>query len=396
MTRGARVAVIGGSRAAEMHEVSLGFGRRRGRLDPATYDAVLLTIGRDGTWHDRGMRPIGSAAPLQVLARLRRRLPARARSARRDGALAALCDWAACRTSGPGVGRARSRWTSGSPSWSPARSASPPPRPPGDPGDRGDRALDPPGGGGPVAAGSSHGVTLADGPDAIARPSTPLARSTAGRWSTSSSAARSTWRCYDVSTGHGGLPALEIVVDGVFDYDLSGGADLRVPARLEEVDAKALEDAALAYDALGCSGVARIDFFLTDDGPVLSNEVNTVPGPTEHSPGPRMFAAAGLATPTCSTGSSRRTGECGSLAAGHPPHRPGALHDVASVGTGRRRRPARPPGGTARGGEPPGVVRRRPRPAAALVALRVATAVALCRHLPGAALGLVWVLGVAR
>ncbi|MCB0895577.1 MAG: hypothetical protein H6529_09130 [Nocardioides sp.] len=37
-----------------------------------------------------------------------------------------------------------------------------------------------------------------------------------------------------------------------------------------------------------------------------------------------------------------------------------------------------------------------PRPAAALVALGVATAVALCRHLPGAALGLVWVLGVAQ
>ena len=94
-------------------------------------------------------------------------------------------------------------------------------------------------------------------------------------------------------------PALEIVVDGLFDYDLKygGGADLRVPARLEEVDAKALEDAALAtYDALGCSGVARIDFFLTDDGPVL-NEVNTVPGMTEHSQVPRMFAAAGLAYP---------------------------------------------------------------------------------------------------
>ena len=49
----------------------------------------------------------------------------------------------------------------------------------------------------------------------------------------------------------------------------------------------------VSYDALGCSGVARIDFFLTGDGPVL-NEVNTVPGMTEHSQVPRMFAAAGL------------------------------------------------------------------------------------------------------
>ena len=57
----------------------------------------------------------------------------------------------------------------------------------------------------------------------------------------------------------------------------------------------ALMDAAVVtYDALGCSGVARVDFFLTEDGPVL-NEVNTVPGMTEHSQVPRMFAAAGMA-----------------------------------------------------------------------------------------------------
>ena len=47
------------------------------------------------------------------------------------------------------------------------------------------------------------------------------------------------------------------------------------------------------YDALGCAGVARVDFFLTDDGPVL-NEVNTMPGFTEQSQVPKMFAAAGI------------------------------------------------------------------------------------------------------
>ncbi len=44
------------------------------------------------------------------------------------------------------------------------------------------------------------------------------------------------------------------------------------------------------------AGVARIDFFLTADGPLL-NEVNTMPGFTEHSQVPRMFAAAGLPYP---------------------------------------------------------------------------------------------------
>ncbi len=50
------------------------------------------------------------------------------------------------------------------------------------------------------------------------------------------------------------------------------------------------------YDALGCAGVARVDFFLTEDGPVL-NEVNTMPGFTEQSQVPKMFAAAGTSYP---------------------------------------------------------------------------------------------------
>lgn len=52
----------------------------------------------------------------------------------------------------------------------------------------------------------------------------------------------------------------------------------------------------VGFDALGCAGVARIDFFLTSAGPVL-NEVNTMPGFTVHSQVPKMFAAAGLPYP---------------------------------------------------------------------------------------------------
>jgi D-alanine-D-alanine ligase len=95
-------------------------------------------------------------------------------------------------------------------------------------------------------------------------------------------------------------PALEIVVaGGLFDYatKYGGSAVFRVPAPLDEGDRKALEHAALAtYDALGCRGVARVDFFFTADGPVL-NEVNTTPGFTGQSQVPRMFAAAGVPYP---------------------------------------------------------------------------------------------------
>lgn len=48
------------------------------------------------------------------------------------------------------------------------------------------------------------------------------------------------------------------------------------------------------YRALGCSGLARVDLFLTEDGEVVLNEVNTLPGMTSYSRYPRMMAAAGL------------------------------------------------------------------------------------------------------
>jgi D-alanine-D-alanine ligase len=93
--------------------------------------------------------------------------------------------------------------------------------------------------------------------------------------------------------------ALEIVGEGIFGHhDKYGGqADLRVPAALSDADRIVLETAAVSmFDALGCAGVARIDFFLTAAGPVL-NEVNTMPGFTEHSQVPKMLAATGLRYP---------------------------------------------------------------------------------------------------
>jgi len=68
-----------------------------------------------------------------------------------------------------------------------------------------------------------------------------------------------------------------------------------VPADISE-DARALvqETAKRIYRALGCTGLARVDMFLTGDGTVVLNEVNTLPGLTSYSRYPRMMAAAGL------------------------------------------------------------------------------------------------------
>jgi D-alanine-D-alanine ligase len=91
-------------------------------------------------------------------------------------------------------------------------------------------------------------------------------------------------------------PPLEIHATGLFDtatkYD--GSARFTVPAALASAETTALQRAAIAvFDALGCDGVARMDFFLTEEGPVL-NEVNTMPGMTAASQVPRMFAAVGV------------------------------------------------------------------------------------------------------
>jgi D-alanine---(R)-lactate ligase len=45
---------------------------------------------------------------------------------------------------------------------------------------------------------------------------------------------------------------------------------------------------------LGCKGLSRVDMFLKEDGQVVLNEVNTLPGMTSYSRYPTMMAAAGL------------------------------------------------------------------------------------------------------
>ncbi|MCT2589178.1 D-alanine--(R)-lactate ligase [Streptomyces sp. N2-109] len=66
-------------------------------------------------------------------------------------------------------------------------------------------------------------------------------------------------------------------------------ADIPAESRLT-----AQETAMAVYRALGCSGLARVDMFLKEDGAVVLNEVNTFPGMTSYSRYPRMMAAAGV------------------------------------------------------------------------------------------------------
>ena len=261
---------------------------------------VPLTIGRDGSWYDRGGRPIGLTGAASVLRSCDVAMPAVHGPHGEDGTLAALCELAGLPYVGSGVGAgaiAMDKWatklvaeavgvatvpgvlltaaTAAAYAWT------------------GPVVVK------PVAAGSSHGVTLVRDADELgagarrgarARQPDP-GRGPRGRPRDRHRGARagrtaSGWcrrRSRSSSTGCSTTTRSTAATPSSWS-----------PRRWPTPTLKELEDAAVAvFDALGCAGVARVDFFLTDGGWVL-NEVNTMPGFTEASQAPKMFAAAGL------------------------------------------------------------------------------------------------------
>lgn len=210
---------------------------------------LRVAVVRDGGWVDDCGRPLGLGGAVHVLGGCAAVLPILHGPGGEDGTLAALCELAGVAYLGSGVGAGAlgmDKWatklvagavgiatapgcllseaTAASYVWTRPVVVK------------------------PVAAGSSHGVSLVSSPDGLA-------------------------------------PALAaaLALDG--------------PALLDDDERDCLEHAAVRmYDALGCAGVARVDFFLTDEGPLL-NEVNTMPGFTEQSQVPKMFAAAGTSYP---------------------------------------------------------------------------------------------------
>jgi D-alanine-D-alanine ligase len=76
------------------------------------------------------------------------------------------------------------------------------------------------------------------------------------------------------------------------------GAAVKVPADLErDASDKVRKLSIEAFRALGCEGLARIDFFLREDGKLIVNEVNTLPGFTNISMYPKVFEAMGVSYP---------------------------------------------------------------------------------------------------
>jgi D-alanine-D-alanine ligase len=78
-------------------------------------------------------------------------------------------------------------------------------------------------------------------------------------------------------------------------YKDPNGADLKIPADLpEDVTAKVRDLAVRSFVALLGEGMARVDFFVKQDGSVLVNELNTIPGFTNISMYPKLWEASGI------------------------------------------------------------------------------------------------------
>ncbi|CRM84195.1 D-alanyl-alanine synthetase A [Pseudomonas sp. FH4] len=92
----------------------------------------------------------------------------------------------------------------------------------------------------------------------------------------------------------------EIVVrDGFYSYDSKyiddQAAQVLVPADIRVEDSERIRALAVeAFEVLGCAGLARVDVFLCEDGEVLINEVNSLPGFTRISMYPKLWQAAGM------------------------------------------------------------------------------------------------------
>ncbi len=95
------------------------------------------------------------------------------------------------------------------------------------------------------------------------------------------------------------VPGEIIPKDGFYSYDSKyideNGAVLKIPADIEPETTKQIQKTAVqAFIILECSGMARVDMFLTDHGEIYVNEINSIPGFTKISMYPKLWEASGI------------------------------------------------------------------------------------------------------
>lgn len=82
-----------------------------------------------------------------------------------------------------------------------------------------------------------------------------------------------------------------------YDYEakyLDSATEYLIPAPIDQEQSDRIRAAAItAFEAMGCEGLARVDFFLSHDGAITINELNTMPGFTAKSVFPMLWSAGG-------------------------------------------------------------------------------------------------------
>jgi D-alanine-D-alanine ligase len=157
----------------------------------------------------------------------------------------------------------------------------------------------------PARGGSSLGITKVSAPDGLAAaletawshdPKAVVEEGIAGR----------ELECAVLQGRNGSapetsLPAEILVAGDWYDFEakyLDDATQFAIPADVPPHVVDGVRDlAAKSFVALGCAGLARVDFFVTDAGDIVVNEVNTMPGFTPQSMYPRMWAASGVPYP---------------------------------------------------------------------------------------------------
>ncbi len=162
----------------------------------------------------------------------------------------------------------------------------------------------------PARAGSSMGVSKVPGPQEL-RAAVEAARAHDPKVVVEAAVAGREIECGVLESLEGGRPQtaplgeIEVLGGGHEFYDFEAKyldeehLRLTCPADVPAEVAEQMADLAVrSFQALGCEGLARVDFFLTERGDVLVNEVNTMPGFTPVSMFPLMWATAGLDYPS--------------------------------------------------------------------------------------------------
>jgi D-alanine-D-alanine ligase len=160
----------------------------------------------------------------------------------------------------------------------------------------------------PVALGSSVGVSRVDNPESF-RAALEVAFSFDQRAVVEEAMQGREVECSVLGNRQGGSerpqasrPGEIVPAHDFYSYEAKyldpEGALLVAPAELDGATEERVRELAVqAFEVLECDGLARVDFFLQEDGRLIVNEINTLPGFTKISMYPRLWEVSGLPYP---------------------------------------------------------------------------------------------------